>query len=344
MTAIDTTESAFYSTGLAQLLGAHYGEMELLTDLEGDRDSNFKVRLETGRTAVLKLMHPDCDVKSVALQCAALNHLSACPLKLPSVIPDRTGSDWQVVTIGGRQRLIWLLNWCPGTLLAHVETGNAALYASFGEVLATLNRALEDFHPSTLPPGSHWDLTRALEVSPFLGDIHSDSRATAQKVLLRFEEFTRHRLPGLSHGIIHNDANDHNVLVDVSGEMPIVTGLFDFGDLSWQPVICDVAIALTYLLMGKKNPLEVCGQFLKGYSIRRSLSPKELEMLFDLIQTRLVVSIAISSHRQLSEPDNAYITISQQPAVQTLEMLQKVDPEQALASFKQACIQGESGD
>jgi Ser/Thr protein kinase RdoA (MazF antagonist) len=322
----------------SELLSTHYGEGAMLTRLDGDRDANFKVDLGAGQLAVFKVMHPDCPVQNLAGQCGVLQHLSSCSLNLPSVIASRAGNDWEVVTLAGTQRLIWLLNWCPGTLLAHIDQGSAALYASFGEVLARLDNALQGFRPAAVPPGSHWDLTRALEVNEFVGDIEGQSRAIAQRVLHRFDVVTRHRMTALPHSIIHNDANDYNVLVDTRPVPAVVNGLFDFGDLSWQPVICDVAIALTYLILDRENPLEVCAQFLAAYARCRPLTLEELYVLFDLIQTRLVVSIAISSHRLHTEPDNAYLAISQQPAVRTLNTLEKIDFQRALACFEGACF------
>ena len=323
----------------AELLAANYGITGILTRLGGDRDANFKVESKGGQCYVFKVMHSSCKAQNVALQCATLNHLKRSTLNLPAVVNTVEGDSWRSVNLDGEDRIIWVLNWCTGTLLAEFYPHSDTVIVSFGRVLAQLNNALQDFQPPSRPTGSHWDLTRAGEASGFIADIQSEeSRLLACNIL---ENFTYHTLPvleSLPRGLIHNDANDYNVLVNQVEGIAEVDGLFDFGDLSWQPVICDVAIALAYLLLEKDQPLAVCATFLKGYTLHRPLTQEELMVLFDLIRTRLSVSIAISSHRQLTEPDDAYLAISQQPAIRALKVLGRISSKEAGGYFVKECL------
>ena len=120
---------------------------------------------------------------------------------------------------------------------------------------------------------------------------------------------------------------------DTSGA--VVDGLFDFGDIARQPIICDVAIALAYLILGKDDPLAVCTTFLKSYMAQRPLRAEELAVLFDLIQTRLAVSIAISSHRALTEKDDPYIIVSQKPAIRALKQLAGLSSDEVERCIRQ---------
>ena len=52
-------------------------------------------------------------------------------------------------------------------------------------------------------------------------------------------------LPRLRHGVIHNDANDHNVLVDDDGAGGS-RGLLDLGDAVWSVVVNELAVAAAY--------------------------------------------------------------------------------------------------
>ncbi len=322
----------------AELLAASYGITGILTRLGGDRDANFRVESKGGQCYVFKVMHSSCTEQSVALQCATLNHLKSSTLNLPTVVSTLNGDNWRSVDHGGEDHIIWVLNWCAGTLLAEYSPHSDTVITSFGRVLAQLDNALQDFPPPGRPAGSYWDLTRAGETSDFIADIRDEeTRHLVRDVL---EKFTHHTLPvldSLPKGLIHNDANDYNVLVNKVGGIAEVDGVFDFGDLSWQPVICDVAIALAYLLLEKDQPLAVCATFLKGYTLHRPLTRQELVVLFDLIRTRLSVSIAISSHRQLTEPDDAYLAISQQPAIRALKNLQGITSEEAGNYFVREC-------
>ena len=321
----------------SQLLQTHYGFKANLTRLAGDRDANFQAQIADGRRFVFKIMHPDCSEDNVALQCAALSHLADCPIGLPRVINTLNGAQWTSVELTDGSHFLWLLSWCPGTLLAQHSPHGTLIYSSFGELLGRLCNALAGFDHPASREGSRWNLTRALDVASYIDDIQGDSRQLAQAIFYTFRARTLAALKDLPQGVIHNDANDYNVLVnDHKGEAR-VDGIFDFGDLAWQPLVCDIAIALAYLILDKPDPLDVCASFLSGYSRQRRPHPREMTVLLDLIKTRLAVSVAISSHRQLEEPDDPYIVISQRPAIAALRQLDLIPESEAERVFREAC-------
>jgi Ser/Thr protein kinase RdoA (MazF antagonist) len=81
----------------------------------------------------------------------------------------------------------------------------------------------------------------------------SDKRALVTWAfdILRQSERRLHALP---HQFIHGDANPENILV--RGDQ--VIGLVDFGDSCLNPMICDLAICVTYLMMNRdKDSLSI---------------------------------------------------------------------------------------
>ena len=94
----------------ARVLSARYGLTGKLTKLGGDRDANFRVELENGQRYVFKVMHPDCAVEDVALQCAVLRHLSESPLRLPTVVSSLAGRDWEIICSESKTHIVWLLS------------------------------------------------------------------------------------------------------------------------------------------------------------------------------------------------------------------------------------------
>lgn len=51
--------------------------------------------------------------------------------------------------------------------------------------------------------------------------------------------------------MIHNDANDYNIVVQGSALTERRLGLIDWGDVVMSNTVCDLAIALTYALLDK---------------------------------------------------------------------------------------------
>src|SRR5205085_1489116 len=102
----------------------------------------------------------------------------------------------------------------------------------------------------------------ALELQDAAGaiDLLDDRRrALVAPVFARFGELDLSSLP---RQLIHNDANEHNVLVAEDGS---VAGLIDFGDLVWAPRVCGLAVALAYAMLGRDDPVRAVTPVVRGY-------------------------------------------------------------------------------
>jgi Ser/Thr protein kinase RdoA (MazF antagonist) len=108
------------------------------------------------------------------------------------------------------------------------------------------------------------------------------------------------KLESLPWQFIHGDMNPENILV--RGDQ--VTGLVDFGDSCFNPVICDLAICLPYMMMDRSDPLEAAVAVTRAYHEIRPLTEAELCVLYSLICGRLATTIAVSTKRRLIDPDN----------------------------------------
>jgi Ser/Thr protein kinase RdoA (MazF antagonist) len=119
-------------------------------------------------------------------------------------------------------------------------------------------------------------------------------------------------LPGLRHGVIHNDANDHNVLVDAAGER--VSGLLDLGDAVWSVVVNELAVAAAYAALEAPDPLAVIAAIQGGFEAACPLSDDERSVVRDLVALRLATSVSLSAHQSRLDPDDPYLTVSERPA------------------------------
>ncbi len=325
---------------LTRIIAEGYGLDLTLHPIPSYDDLNFHGKTEDGHEFAVKLMNPHLDSQLVDLQVAALAHLAhfSLPFDIPRVVPTKTGAPYQSVQITHEPRILWILHWCPGALMSSLPKHTLPLMEHFGQVVAQLNAALASFSHPAMKRGHSWELHQAATLLPLTHQIEGPCREIARNVLNRFKQHVLPLLESLPHSVIHNDVNDNNTLVQFdNGGQPYVSGLFDFGDMSHQATICELAIALAYALFHKDDPLAFCAAFLKGYTSVRPLTCDEIDLLFDLIKVRLAVSIAFSSHRQQLEPENTYIPISQASAKKTLEQLEAINPILATARFRFVC-------
>jgi Ser/Thr protein kinase RdoA (MazF antagonist) len=202
------------------------------------------------------------------------------------------------------------------------------LLADLGRVLGRTARALDGFdHPAAHRP-FQWEAGRGLSVvEAHAGAVTDPGRAAFLAAWqLRLAPLAE-VLPGLRHGVIHNDANDHNVLVDETGTR--IAGLLDLGDAAWSVVANELAVGAAYAALGADDPLAVVAALRSGFEAELPLTDPEREVLAELVALRLATSVALSAHQSRLDPGDPYLTISEAPAWALLERLAAVEPTAA---------------
>ena len=87
-------------------------------------------------------------------------------------------------------------------------------------------------------------------------------------------------LSQLRKSIIHNDANDYNVLVGENDPFQRkAIGVIDFGDTLFAPTVCELAVGIAYAMMDKVDPLTAATQVITGYHEAFPLTEQEVEVL-----------------------------------------------------------------
>ncbi len=234
-----------------------------------------------------------------------------------------------------------LLTWLPGTLLADARPHAPELLRDLGRFLGRLDAALLGFtHAASVERDLDWNPSRSLAVIARHRDAIRDPgrRAIVDGFVRRYEESAAPLLPKLRRSVIHNDANDHNVLVgDPDAEARRVSGLLDFGDMLETQTVSELAVAIAYAMLGKRDPLAAASRVVAGYHEAFPLTEPELDVLFHVACVRLCCSVSLSAHRRTTEPDNAYLTVSEAPAWEALERLSAVPPHLAAYTLRAAC-------
>ena len=311
--------------------------------LPGESDCNFYLQSDTGSAFVLKIAHAEEQPELLELQISALDHLafSDPSLVLPRVCTTSTGE--QITTVSapdGSQRLVRLLTYIPGKLLAETQPHTPSMLSSLGSMLGKFDSALQDFRHPAATRYLKWDIQHALWIRDYLHYITSaEQRAIVAHFLSYYEAHSLPLLPALRSSIIHNDANDYNVLVRgaTSTEPGHVISIIDFGDMVQTSTICELAIACAYAMLGKADPLAAAASVVTGYYDAYPLSEAELSILYSLICMRLCVSVVNSAYQRQLEPENIYLTISEQPAWTLLGQLRTIPEQLAHYTFRSAC-------
>ena len=200
-------------------------------------------------------------------------------------------------------RVVRLLTWLEG----HAWADGGGDLESLGRTVARVDRALADFEHPAMHRAHPWDLRNGPDVPA---------------------------LDHLPHQVIHNDANEHNVLVDEHGA---VVGLIDFGDVVWTARVCGLAVAGAYAMQGRPDPARAVVPVVRGYHEVTPLRPDELAVLFELMRVRLRLSVAMAAAQSAAAPENEYLLVSQRGVTDVLERLAGEDPELAHFRFRDAC-------
>jgi 4-aminobutyrate aminotransferase-like enzyme/Ser/Thr protein kinase RdoA (MazF antagonist) len=317
-----------------------FGLVGTATELPSERDRNFLIATPSGQT-VLKIAHADEERSVLEFQHRALERIAerAPDLMVPRVVRGLDGRDiLETPGVGGESHLVRMLSWLPGTPFAEVLPHSSGLLQSLGATLGRLDLALEGFSHPQAGRVLKWDIVRSpwvVEHLPLVED--PGHRALVTRHLERFEHELLPMLPSLRQGVIHNDANDWNVLVgDGDPTERRVSGLLDFGDMLESPIVMELAIACAYAILAKPDPMAAAADVVRGYHDQHPLAEDELELLFPLICTRLSVSVVNAAVQRSRHPDNSYLAISEAPAWDALERLEQIHPRLAYYTLRAA--------
>lgn len=275
----------------------HFGIQGRQRRLTSERDLNIHIATPT-QGFVLKLANPAEPPEVTDFQTKALLHLEPTDLAVPRVIRSRSGAT-EAHTPHGTLRLLTYLEGTP----LHATPRSAAQTAAMARMAAQLTQGLQGFaHPASAHV-LQWDIRHASALRPLLEAVPDDLRDLATATLNRFDAEVAPQLPALRWQVVHNDLNPHNVLTDPADPNRIA-GVLDFGDMVHTPLICDAAIAASYFI-DAGQPLQSLQTFARAYHATLPLTPSEAQLFPDLVATRMLTTIAITSSRAARYPENA---------------------------------------
>lgn len=310
----------------------HFGIRGEASRLPGERDSNFHIRTEEGEHFLLRITNPVEDRQVTDFQTKLLLHIERADpsLPVPRIVRSVDGSAETVLSLPGQSpSVVRLYSFLQGEPL-HRTAPSRQQQRNMGGVLARIDLAMRDFeHPAS----NHellWDMKHAHRLRPLLVHVEDpQQRALVERFADRFERFVLPVMPGLRTQVIHNDLNPHNVLVSAENH-DRVTGVIDFGDAVLAPLVNDPAVAAAYRNSNEGHPLEMVAEFIAGYHAVLPLEDAEFEILYDLVATRMMLTVLITSWRAALQPENRdYILRNAPSAWAGLERFATFDRAQA---------------
>lgn len=338
---ITTAQAARIARQLYQVSGD-------IMPLPGELDFNFKI---TGgrQSYILKISRPGVSSGYIQFQQALLDHVnsSTIPVVCPKTVLGVDGkSITRILDDAGNPRLVRLLTWIDGRLWSDVNPITDRLLKSLGRQAGQVTKALQGFDHDLAHRNLKWDLAQAGWIRDHR---HLFSGEQQEIIDFFYHRFTQIQpvYQGLRKSVVHNDANDNNVVVTEDRVCPKVSAIIDYGDAVYTQIVNDLAVAVAYAVMGKPDPLAAALCVVKGYHAAFPLEAPELALLHTLVAIRLVISVTKSALNRVKEPENTYLRISEKPAWDLLAQWRAVDEALAHYSFRQACGMtphpGESG-
>lgn len=341
------TFSLAQATGFVREL---YGIDATLVQLDSERDQNFLVTSGDRPLSVLKIANPSTPAELLEQENRIMLRLAKeiADRQFPYPIAGRHGRLIEPVEQNARTYPVRLVHYIPGRLLADHRPVTDHLLEDLGGLLGRMTRVLGGVSATLARENFPWNLDLFPEtVGQSNGDLPVASQESTELIAETLKRYRQHVLPRRSEfrkSLIHNDANDRNVIVS---EEPVpsandldegnafrVRGIIDFGDMVFASTVNEVAIGVAYAMLNRAEPLDTAASVLRGFARQYRLSQPECESVFELACARLATSLWMSARQSRQNPDNEYLSVSTAPALETLTRALGVSPEVAAARMR----------
>jgi 4-aminobutyrate aminotransferase-like enzyme/Ser/Thr protein kinase RdoA (MazF antagonist) len=321
----------------------HYDIVGTAYELTGERDQNFIIKDSSGSQWVLKVANLGEDIDNLDFQNQVLQRVAEIEplLPIPHLKISKTGEAIALIQDEiGSSFFVRLLTYLPGIPLADVQVQKSQMLQKLGRYLARFDKALAGYWHPAANRKFQWSIHYTSEVIgrglSAIKDV--EDRSIVEHFFADFESRIAPLMPQLRSGVIHSDANDHNVLVaEGPGDNYQISGLIDFGDMVYGPYVYEPAVAAAYAVLEEDDLLGTAAQVIRGYHEEHPLESQEVALIFNLICIRLCTSVVLSAKQKYLAPTNEYLTISEEAAWRALRKLVGIEPIAAEEIFFEAC-------
>lgn len=279
-TAVDDARTVLREYGVT--------DIDDITLTASELDRTWIVR--AGNTRLVVKESPSGSTAAV-MQAHLLEHLSrtAPALPTPRVLSAPVGGVVHPTSRG----TAFVTTWCPGRPLEDVAI-TPALVDALADAQVALIGALDGIDPgrSHVPDVNDWS-PLALPAYTALIDRHAAPRhrTLLRDVVRRHLDDAAPACARLPRHVVHADFNLSNILATDD----TITGIIDFGDALYAPLVVDIAITACYLALAAGSvDHRLVGRYVHRATTALSLPPGQTELVRPLLLARLAIVVLLS--------------------------------------------------
>ena len=307
MTVISTQPPQFINIEVQKIVQNIYGINASISTLDSERDQNFHLKGDDGKEYVLKISNPQENIELIELQSAAIKHIHFFNQSLNVPVPIKSIDGKIINHVDGN--IVRVQSFLEGQFIKDVVNPSPQLLKIFGEFLGKLDIAFKEFDYPVLKRDWVWDIRNIAFLKKHLSYLENQADQAIISHFIANYEFNINPIEKhLRRQYIHNDGNDHNVLLNNKGH---ISGIIDFGDMAHTFLACELAVAISYLILEDENPQEKIKAVVDGYQIILPLLSEEIDSLIYLICMRACLTVVTANYRKKLFPDNKYISVTE---------------------------------
>ena len=258
----------------------YYNLSEFICQLPSERDQNFLFQRDQ-RKFILKISNIDetysvIDMQNCAIECIH-NDLRALPALDGNMI------------LTYENHFVRLVTYLPGICLADYRPHSPTLIFNLGKVLAKVDKCLIGFTHEGTTRDLYWNMINAENIINTYKHLilENSHREIIERILKDWTEIVIPNFPLLRKSVIHNDANDYNIIVTNEDNISLI----DFGDMCETFIVCEAAIACAYVMLDKDDPIGLAKNLIRGYHESHPFENIEIDLIYHFIRMRLAMSV-----------------------------------------------------
>lgn len=332
----------------AQIAAAVFKNYHLkghLKALAGERDQNFRLTTDTGAHYIIKISGLNEDRQVVDFQTKGLLYMetTAPHLPIPRLIKCINGAPYnEINNTNNNAHQLRVLSYISGVSVGNDTPYSLETLREIGRFQAQVCKALAGFKHPASKHFMAWNSVNGLVFNKNLqAKFTPQEQGKLTDLIAPFENIFP-EIKKLRHQVIHNDGHGWNILFK-SGTNHTITGIIDFGDMIYAPLINDLAVTAESFTRPSDDLVTAIGAVTAGFNEIIPLTIAEIELLHDLVTLRGILTILLQGYKiHITSSPNQKLLIQdlmdEQPTHwDFVKRMNEVDHTRAISHYKSIC-------